>query len=474
MHVTTIDHYRPAPGEFLSWSVDASGSVAQPSRVPPSFNQSVHLSGADDHSTWLAASFRVSGRIDRDALARAYHALITRHGTLHSSFTKRDNGVTREEHDPRTLVLTENPGVRATSPAALQQAVWATLDAACHPFGFPAYLLAAIDRRDRSTILCGFDHAHVDAYSMSIIIDDLHTLYEGFRGATEDARPQCLPMSGNFVDYCAAEAEMTEVGPSDPRLLSWLRFFDDHGGGPPTFPLDLGLGAGERAPQGADVRPLLDAASTERLAGLCRRNGCSTYGGVLSAMAHAVRRLGGGPELALLFPMHTRRSEPWHNAVGWFTTNAPISVVGTDDLRDTLRRTGPELRRAMRLGGVPIPQVISALGGLSRVRDDIFMVSYVDYRAVPGAAIHDEIDAQHISNVTTADDAQFWISRTIRGLSIRSRYPDTDMGRATITEFLAEVRGILTEAVDARSVPPAGLSSVTSDDLGQSPVNALA
>jgi mycolipenoyl-CoA---2-(long-chain-fatty acyl)-trehalose mycolipenoyltransferase / long-chain-acyl-CoA---trehalose acyltransferase len=474
LHVTTIDHYRPAPGEFLSWSVDASRSVAQPSRVPPSFNQSVHLAGADDHSTWLAASFRVRGRIDRDALARAYHALVTRHGTLHSSFTKRDGVVTREEHNPRSLMLTENPGVRATSAAALQQAVWATLDAACHPFGFPAYLLAAIDRRDRSTILCGFDHAHVDAYSMSIIIDDLHTLYEGYRGAA-DGRPECLPMSGNFVDYCAAEAEMTEVGPSDPRLLSWLRFFDDHGGGPPTFPLDLGLAVGEHAPQGADVRQLLDASSTERLATLCRRAGSSLYGGVLSAMAHAVRHLGGGTELALLFPMHTRRTEPWHNAVGWFTTNAPISVVGTDDhLCDTLRRTGPELRRAMRLGGVPIPQVINALGGLSQVRDDIFMVSYVDYRTLPGAAIHDEIDAQHISNVTTADDAQFWISRTIRGLSIRSRYPDTAVGRTTITEFLAEVRRILAEAVDARPTPASDLERLAADDLGQPPLNALA
>ncbi|AZG45241.1 condensation domain-containing protein [Gordonia insulae] len=471
MHVTTIDRYLPEPGEFLSWSVDTTGSVPQTSVVPPSFNQSVHLAGANDHSTWLAVSFSARGRIDRGALARAYHALIARHGTLHSSFTKRDNTFVREEIDPSALRLDENPGVRATSRRALRQAVWATLDAACHPFGFPAYLLGAIDRRDVSTIICGFDHSHVDAYSMSIIVDDLHHLYHGYRRGRDAFVPENLPVSGNFVDYCAAESEMTQVGASDPRMLSWLRFFDEHDGHPPTFPLDLGVAPGDRAPQGADVRCLLDGPATERFATICRANGSSLFGGVLSAMAHTVRHLGGGPELALLFPMHTRRSEPWRNAVGWFTTNAPLRVVSTDDLLETIRRTGPALRRAVRLGGVPIPQVIAALGGLDQVRDDIFMTSFVDYRSLPGATLHDEIDAHHISNVTTADDAQFWISRTGRGLSIRSRYPANALGTETIHAFLDDVGSRVAAAVDA---PHENMLIEGSDADDQPPLNALA
>ncbi|MEE3849157.1 condensation domain-containing protein [Gordonia sp. LSe1-13] len=456
MHVTTIDHFRPQAGDFLTWSVDSVGSP-QVSRVPPSFNQSVHLAGAEQHSTWLATAFRVTGRIDRRALSRAYHALITRHGTLHSSFTRCDNRIVRMEYDPSTLRLIENPGVRATDDCAMQHALWASLDAACHPFGFPAYLLGAIDRHDESTIICGFDHAHVDAYSMSIIVDDLHRLYHGYRRMPAEFSAESLMMSGSFVDYCAEEAEMTDISDSDPRLKAWLRFFDECERRPPTFPLDLGVPPGQTATQAADVRPLLGRSDTERFAAFCRRNGSSVYGGILSAMALAVRDLGGGRELPLLFPMHTRRSEPWRNAVGWFTTNAPIRVVAGDGPAVTVQQTGPALRRAVELGGIPVSQVIAALGGLRRERNDIFMVSYVDYRTLPAATLRDELDAHHISNVTTADDAQFWVSRTRGGLSIRSRYPDTPTGRATITSFLDQVRVVLDAAIAAPTdllVPP--------------------
>ncbi|MXP22831.1 peptide synthase [Gordonia sp. HNM0687] len=468
MHVTTIDRFRPESGELLTWSVDSSDATPQRSRIPLSFNQGIHLAGAGEHSTWLAAAFRVEGPIDRHALGLAYHALIVRHGTLHSSFVKCGDTIVREEFDPLALRLAATPGVRVTSDVALQQVLWAALDAACHPFGFPAYLLGAIDRPDSSTILCGFDHSHVDAYSMSIIVDDVHRLYHGFRRSPELFAAEELPMIGSYVDYCAAEAETTEISSSDSRLLSWLHFFDQHDGHPPTFPLDLGVREGGTAPQGADVRPLLGPSETEEFADFCRRNGGSVYAGVLSAMAQAVNRLGGGPQLSLLFPMHTRRTEPWRNAVGWFTTNAPIRVDGTDDLCTGLQRTGPELRRAVRLGDVPIARVIAALGGFTPIRNDIFMVSYVDYRNLPGADLHDEIDAHHISNVTTADDAQFWISRTGRGLAVRSRFPDTAVGRATVGEFLEEVRTILRTAVPtARRV-----AVVTPLDGGDGPLRA--
>ena len=124
--------------------------------------------------------------------------------------------------------------------------------------------------------------------------------------------------------------------------------------------------------------------------------------------------------------------------VGWFTTNAPVRVVSTGDLATTARRTGPVLRRSIRLGEIPVPQVIANVGGFRQVRSDIFMVSYIDYRTLPGARLHESIAAHHISNASTADDAQFWISRTDDGLALRARHPDTLVSQARL---LAEVWG---------------------------------
>jgi hypothetical protein len=444
LHVTTIDRYSPDPGVFLQWSVSSAGDPVT-SAVPPSFNQAFHLVGADDGTIWLAAAFDVDGRIDAKALEHAYRLLIIRHGTLHSAFVRRDDRIERQLHDPMRLSLVAHAGVETTSATDLRDLLWTSLNAACHPFGFPAYLLAAVDRADRSTVICGFDHSHVDAYSMSIIVSDLHQLYLAAQAEPGGFIADEMPMAGNFVDYCAAEADTAPISRTDPRMRAWLAFFAEHNNTAPSFPLDLGLVPGEKASQAVDLRHLLGPEATEEFGARCRRTGASVFAGVLSAMAQCVRRLGGGPQMSLLVPVHTRQSEPWQNAVGWFTTNAPISVTTAEDFADTLARTGPALRAAVRLGEVPVPQVLEALGGLHRTRDDIFMVSYVDYRRLPGSDTHDEIGATHVSNVTSADDVQFWISRTDRGLALRTRYPETETARAAVGGFLEELGRLLTD-----------------------------
>ncbi|MFP3468078.1 hypothetical protein SB754_21525, partial [Leifsonia sp. SIMBA_070] len=75
MHVTTIDHYSPAPGGLMRWTVDSTNSVAIRSPVPLSFNQQFHLSTAENGSVWLAAAFDVDGPIDPVALEHAYRLL---------------------------------------------------------------------------------------------------------------------------------------------------------------------------------------------------------------------------------------------------------------------------------------------------------------------------------------------------------------------------------------------------------------
>lgn len=464
MQVTTIDHYLPAAGELIEWEVDPTSARSVSSPIPPSFNQAIHLGSAETSHTWLAGTFELPGPIDRDALGLAFHDLIARHGTLHSSFVRGTAGIERHCLDPSALRVVPRSVSRPGSPEEMRDALWERLDIGCQPFGFPAYLLGAIDRDDRSTVVCGFDHAHVDAYSISIVIDDLHRLYTAHRDRY-GAPLTDLPMCGNFIDYCHDEQSATAVSISDYRMRDWLRFFDAVDGELPGFPLDLGVRLGERAPQRTAVEPLLDDSSATLFQQFCRRNGTTLFGGVLSAMADAVRRLGGGPELATIFPMHTRREDRWLNAVGWFTTNAPVRVVSTGDLSATARRTGPALRRAIHLGEIPVPQVIANVGGFRQARSDIFMVSYIDYRTLPGARLHESIAAHHISNVSTADDAQFWISRTDRGLALRTRYPDTDRARRTMRAFIDDVRGSLSDV--ARSQQLATVVSSPRADVGR-------
>ncbi|MFE4057440.1 hypothetical protein ACFXP3_14275 [Streptomyces sp. NPDC059096] len=159
---------------------------------------------------------------------------------------------------------------------------------------------------------------------------------------------------------------------------------------------------------------------------------------MLTAVALAARGLGGGDVLRLCTPLHTRYEERWTHAVGWFTTIAPLTldITGVRGIEDGVRGAREAFRAARALAEVPFAQVLPALGGVfRRTRDDVFMVSYVDYRRLPGSEHHRAARAHHISSVTTADDAQFWFSRTHEGLFLRSRFPATPAAGAVVTGF---------------------------------------
>ncbi|MGZ8179304.1 condensation domain-containing protein [Williamsia sp. SKLECPSW1] len=475
MQVTTIDRFTPRPGPLTRWRIDLTDASWVTSGIPPSFNQRFHLEAArgapPGRSVFLAAAFDVDGPVDHKALERSFAALVGRHDTLRCGFVAQNTGdtgdtagtagtgvrITRRVHDVARMRLVPDPPIETSGPREAHEAVRRMLTGSCAPFGEPDHCFAAIDRHDRSTIICGFDHAHVDAWSMAVVVDDLRVLYDGYRTEPGAFHPSRLGPVGSFLGHCAEEAEDDSDHARHPAMEGWRAFFAHHHNTPPSFPADLGLPPGEDAEQAVDLRPLADADTADRLESTCLALGASTFAGVLAAMAHATRDIGLGDELSLLFPMHTRRTARRDTAVGWFTTNAPITVRPRADLAATVAATGIDLRSAVTLGAIPIPAVLSAVGGITFARSDVFMVSYVDYRRLPGAQHHAGLDAHHISNVTRADDVQIWVSRTDAGLALRTRHPDTPAARRVVGVFLDAVVAIATRMPTAPESPTRAL-----------------
>lgn len=437
MQVTSIGEFRTAPGTYLEWPV--SLGAAEASSIPPSFNQSFHLAAALGGSdtdepvstVWIATAFDVDGPIDIDALTWAFERFIERHAALRTTFHAAEDGIRRCVH-PATGATVGAPSATVTTDSAeLSAHIRSRMNHLCRPSRRPSYSFAAVDRPNSSTILCGFDHAHVDAVSMTVAADEISTLYLA-RLASEDIE---LPLVGSFVEYCDEESTTPEVPVSDPRIEAWSQFVAGCGGSTPGFPFALGVPDGQLAPQATTIHPIAPAASVESFERRCRGLGAGMFSAITAAMAEASAKIGGPQSLPLLFPLHTRRDAEYTGAVGWFTTNAPMSVTVGTSFAETLASAHSSFRAALPLGTVPIPRVLHALGEtFVRRRHDVFMISYIDYRALPGAGAPDR-NAHHISNVTTADDAQFWISRTDAGLSLRARFPDTEQARAVIERF---------------------------------------
>lgn len=446
MRFATVDSW-PVTGDQLVEFVPIAGGVVS-SPIPPSVNQRFHLDAArragDGPGHWLACAFDLPAPVELDRLRAAVSALIARHQTLRSGFHAGPDGPTRfvvSGVEVSTRPARHCPDVRAVLTTRLSEV--------CRPLSWPSSLFAVIPRADGASVFCGFDHRDVDGYSLAVVVRELRETYLG---------RAVRPATGGFLDHCEEEGS-TPSSPSTraAAVAGWSRFLAEGGGSPPAFPLPLGMLEGRRVAQRTTDRPLLDVHAAARLERRCRAAGAGVLAGLLAAVGLTIRRLGAAPRLGVCVPVHTRRHPRWENSIGWFVTNIPVVFPISSEFDDTLDSAAVTVRGALTYVNVPLTHVLAQCD-FRRRRDDIFMISYLDYRRCPGAEYHVSDRAYHLSAVTTADDAQFWFYRTHEGIFLRSRYPGTPTAERTLTAFQDTLRGILDDAMSrwGSQIPPTG------------------
>ncbi|WP_280381815.1 condensation domain-containing protein [Nocardia wallacei] len=443
MDLAFLDQLTVAPGTLLEWAVSAEPGPA-PDPTPPTANQILHLSTGGP-TTWLAAAFDVPGPIDESALRAAFAAWLPRHDALHCCFSApATGGPGLHLVSDSDIRLTPRPPVPVASAGELRGLLGARLDAACAPFTFPPYFLGAVSRAETSTVICGFDHAICDAWSITVAVSELTELYrvagdDGHAAAT--AAAERLPEPGSFLCYCTREAA-APTATTGPLLRDWHEFLRAAGDDLPHFPLDLGVPAGTLAAPGGDVRSILTPSAMAALHRKARADGHSVFAVLIAAIAHTTVKLGGPEHTDLVFPVHTRREPRNHNTFGWLVANAPARIRAESDLAATVPGADAAIRTGQRLAQVPAVTVFESMETALRPgRHGLFSVSYTDYRHLPGGSRSDTgrplaRRATQISRSAPVDDVQLWFARTDEGLTLRTRFPDTPVARPTVDEFL--------------------------------------
>ncbi|WP_187288058.1 condensation domain-containing protein [Segniliparus rotundus] len=452
-----VDRFSLVPGVWREWRPrHVTGAL---SRIGLAQSQRYHLSpllgGAPSNpwKGWMALAFDVPGHVHHDALAAAFEALVRRHEALRCAYEVAGGEIQRRVIPPAHVVF-EPPsaGVPFDGAEDMHRFLRGRLDEACDPTRSPSGLFAAVDRPEASTIICAFDHTAVDAMSFAVAFAEL---WDHYHARVEGREPAPLPPVGSFLEYCEFEAGMPAVPPEHPGFLAWREFAAMAGGVGPAFPLDLGVGPGALAPQGSAVCSLLSDAAAQSLERVCAAAGGSLFNGVVTALAAAVRELGGPKEFPLSTPLHTRWKPEWEQAVGWFVKNIPLILVAGDSFADGIARNKALFRSMLPAAKVPLAQVVGGEAPLvSLARRDVSAVSFLDYRKAPGAGLPAAARPRHISNVTVADDLQLWFSRTADGLSVRLRYPDTDIARRTAEGLVETMRDVVQAALRSSPLAP--------------------
>jgi hypothetical protein len=432
MRLTNVAHLRLPFGRLVGYELQMSDTGAA---VPISFDQRRHVAGGDRPGSWMALSFRLVGRHPLADIEEAWRAVVLRHGTLRTVFRPGVSGP--ELHEAS---MGEGAWVEHTigSGQAVNDALRDLLDLTCTSFAQPSHRLCVLETADGPTIVVAADHAHVDMWSMLVIVRDLLSAMEARRAGQE-------PFAGApGPPAFAAHTQALASRPQAPQAVRerWAEILGDCGGVMPCFPLGLGDAAGPQHER-VEVRDVLEVDEVGLFGDRADSLGVSTLALAVAAMARVTRVLADVP-LQAVFPVHSRYESTWHDSVGWFITN---SVLSCDDPSPS--GGAAAVKEAVHLGSWPLEDILEPWGGMPEA-PGMFAISWLDLRRLPVRVDAVGLQAQYVGASILTDGVMLWFILDESGLHLRCRYPDAGEARRNVGRWLDRLVEQL--RLDARGV----------------------
>ncbi|MGW5385360.1 condensation domain-containing protein [Nocardia sp. NPDC003963] len=450
-----FEDWDPAGGQLTTWTASprsrAAAASAPAHPTPPSYQQEVYLRAAhrDGGSGFRAArlcmiAFDLPGTPDHDAMTRTVRTFLRRHDTFASAFVREPDGTfTRHRTDPRTIEFRPVRHGEITDSAAVRELVQAQTPG---PFHWNCFTFGTIERAGSFTIYAAVDHLHTDGVAQALTFVDLLTIYSA---ECADHTPELPPVTGHIA-YCARDrAANRALTPGSPGVREWRNILYRHGGDIPAFPLDIGIARGGYTRGAQTTAILMTEPRAADFDELCAAQGGRFLAGIFAVAACADAELGGRRRYLALTPVNTRRDAGEAASVGWYTNLIPVSfpVGAADGFRSLVTAaqraadsgrelTDISLHRVLELAADD--PVITAEPGCSTP-----MLSYLDIRRIPGAAMFTAVNGGIYANPLSPSDVYIWVNRFADATRITLLFPDTGHARAAADRYLATLRRIV-------------------------------
>lgn len=306
-----------------------------------------------------ARAFRLSGRLDKRALERAFEQVIERHESLRT--------VVAGDREPVQKVLEqwqfELPLIRLDQPERPERLAELLRELSRKPFDLNADLMLRATLvelgPEHHVLLISGHHIAADAQSDIVMFRELSELYSAFRGGRERRLP-ALPIQ--YGDY-AAWLRGRLSGPRLDELVSYwcaqldgapelLRLPTDH----PRPPVQRHIGAHHRFS--------VERSLGDRLGEVGRTEGVTFFIAMLAAFTTLLYRLSGEPDIVVGSPIANRTSSELEGLIGFFTNTIALRVKldGNPSFREVLARARKTALGAYAHQELPFEKVVEALG----------------------------------------------------------------------------------------------------------------
>ncbi|MGZ8178203.1 condensation domain-containing protein [Williamsia sp. SKLECPSW1] len=474
-----IDEWQPTPGRVRTWSATADSRAAAAAApvhpIPPSYQQQAYLRSARRHrdagfrfSRLCLLAFRIDGPLDVDVMTRTVETFLRRHDTFLSWFSVEDDGtVERHVVDPGSVRFAPTDHGEMDDAAAILDHVQATTPG---PDRWDCFTVGTIEHGSSFTVYLAVDHLHSDGVSQALSCVDLLSMY----GADAAGTTPVLMPAGSYLDYCARErASGADLRPDDPRVARWTSLIRENGGRLPNFPLDLDI-ADEGYTRSRMISvPLLDTAGADRLEATARRHGAGVAATVLTVAAILSYEFAGRDRYLGFTPRNTRTTAEEFNSVGWFTNLIPVttSVDERSSFSSLVGGVQQSFDAGKSLSDLSLHRVLELVGADSGIDVPegwvVPMVSYLDVRRLPGAAMFDHIDAEVYGNRGSSEEVFIWVTHFPDRVLLTMLLPDTERARAAIDTYASAFLQVVSAIADTgdHQVTPrdtAGVRTVSS------------
>ncbi|MGI5365949.1 amino acid adenylation domain-containing protein [Streptomyces iakyrus] len=308
--------------------------VRRPEVVPLSYAQRrlwfLNRLGEPGGAYNIPVALRLSGDLDRGALAQALRDVVNRHESLRTSFPEVDGEPCQFVHDPADIAL-ELDVVQADE-AAWQQAVTERCGRAFDlvlELPLRATLFALSE--DEHILLVVLHHIAGDGWSMAPFARDVATAYAA---RADNRAPGFPPLTVQYADYTLWQREVlgSEQDP-DSRISGQLAYWRQTLAG---LPAELDLLTDRPRPaefsyRGGAVPVEIGPALHGSLTRLAREHNASLFMVLQAGLAALLTKLGAGTDIPIGTPVAGRDDKALDDLVGFFVNTL---VLRTDTSGD--------------------------------------------------------------------------------------------------------------------------------------------
>ncbi|MYT16154.1 MULTISPECIES: non-ribosomal peptide synthase/polyketide synthase [unclassified Streptomyces] len=341
---------------------------ARPERIPLSYGQRrlwfLNRFEGPGAGYNMPLSLRLSGPLDRTALAAAVRDVVARHEPLRTVFGEDLEGPYQRVLEPAAADV--ELSVVPTTEDGLEDLL---AEAARHPFdlaqaGQPpvrAHLFAVSD--DDHVLLLLMHHIAADGWSIPLLARDLTQAYVARR---QDGSPDWPELPVSYADYTLWQRELlgSEEDPGSEisaQLAHWARALDG-------LPEELALPTDRPRPAAPSYRGdrfdfEVPAELHGRLLEVAKEHHASVFMVLQAALATLLHRMGGGEDIPIGSPIAGRTDDALDDLVGFFVNTLVLrtDVSGSPTFAELLGRVRETVLTAYAHQDVPFERLVDTL-----------------------------------------------------------------------------------------------------------------